>query len=685
MGDSISRRRFLKGAAGTVGAVAIGTLTGCKVGGKGVYKPGTYSAKAKGIGEVSVSMTFSESSITDVVLDVVNETPEIGQAAAENLKKAILSAQSAEIDAVSGATVTSNAVRSAVENCIAQAKGESVVSTVSAASEHAEEDDWLGHEPKIDKVDEVQEYDVVIVGAGLSGICAARAAAEEGARVAIIEKSASFNCRSGEYALLNGRLNKRWGRENIVDKNTVVDRLMKETTYRTKRPILTKWADHAHEVMDWFIDAYPELTICDSTREKVTQEQFDKGILVPLSWPLPEKYNYKEEDFPTFPSSMEFRSSRRDQQGFIVEAQLNDAVSRGAKVFYGCFGKKLLKDSSGRVTGLVAQNTKDGNKYIQFNAKKGVILATGDNSGDEKILKHFTPEVLEKKIARMAEMGILGVDINGKPISTGDGLRMGAWAGAKVQDYHAPMTHHMGGGQPGQTIGVTPFLQINKHGERFMNECIPGQQLENQIELQPDHTSFQIYDADWGKQIPFMPANHGGLCYIIPEGEDESNPNYADRQYTKISAKEKEGAYTAKADTIEGLLKKLGFEGEALEKALATVKRYNELARKGVDEDFGKSGKRMFPLEKGPFYANQWGTTVLLVCIGGLESDEECRTFTAGKPESPTRDPIPGLYVCGNVQGNRYAVEYPICMRGVSHSMCVYYGYVAGKNVVKGV
>ena len=81
-----------------------------------------------------------------------------------------------------------------------------------------------------------------------------------------MEKSSSFNCRSGEYALLNGSLNKRWGRENIVDEDVVVDRLMRECTYRNKRSILKKWASHAHEVMDWFIEAYPELTICDSTQ-----------------------------------------------------------------------------------------------------------------------------------------------------------------------------------------------------------------------------------------------------------------------------------------------------------------------------------------------------------------------------------------------------------------------------------
>lgn len=680
MKKELSRRDFLKGAAagaaGMAAATALGGLAMPAMAQAGAYTPGTYSATTQGMGDVVVTMTFDAESITDVVVDVSNETAGIGAGLGDQFAQQILSTQSAGVDAVSGATVTSNAVRSAAQACIDQAMGATI--TVADENAAADEDDWLGAEPQIDHIDQTLDFDVVVVGAGLAGICAARAAAEEGAKVAIIEKSASFNCRSGEYALLNGSLNKRWGRENIVEPDVVVDRLMRECTYRNKRMILKKWAEHAHEAMDWFIGAYPDLTICDSTRQAVTQEQFDKGILVPLAWPQPEHYDYHHEEFPTFPSSMEFRSSRRDQQGFIVEAQLNDAIAHGAQVYYGCFGAKLLKDADGRVSGIVVRDAQNGNQYLQFNAAKGVILATGDNSGDEKIMKYFCPEMQEKNIANMGAMGMLGVDVEGRTISTGDGLRLGAWAGAKVQDYHAPMTHHMGSG-----MGVTPFLQINLRGERFMNESIPGQQLENQIELQPEHTSFQIYDSNWPEQIPYMPANHGGLCYIIPEDEDESNPNFADRQYTKVSAKAE--AYLAKGDTLEELLTNLGFEGENLQRALQTIERYNELARAGKDEDFGKPAQRMFALENGPFYATKWGTTSMLVCVGGLESDEDCHTFTAGEPASPSRQVIPGLYVCGNVQGNRYAVEYPICFRGISHSLCVYYGYVAGKNCVAGV
>ncbi|MDO4547582.1 MAG: FAD-dependent oxidoreductase [Clostridia bacterium] len=677
MKKELSRRDFLKGAAaGALGMAATSAFGGIVAAEpeSGIYTPGTYSATTQGMGDVVVTMTFDASNITDVVVDVSNETAGIGAGLGEQFAQQILSAQSAQVDAVSGATVTSNAIISAAQACIDQAVG----ATITVAAETDSEDgDWLGAEPQIDEIAEVMDFDVVVVGAGLAGICAARAAAEEGASVAVIEKSASFNCRSGEYALLNGSLNRRWGREGIVDTDVVVDRLMRECTYRNKRMILKKWAEHGHEAMDWFLSAYPDLTICDSTREVVTQEQYDKGILVPLAWPQPEHYDYRNEEFPTFPSSMEFRSSRRDQQGFIVEAQLNDAISNGAQVYYGCFGTKLLKDDEGRVTGIIVRDAQNGNRYLQFNAASGVILATGDNSGDEKIMKHFCPEMQEKNIMNMGAMGMLGVDVEGKTISSGDGLRLGAWVGAKVQDYHAPMTHHMGSG-----MGVTPFLQINLRGERFMNESIPGQQLENQIELQPEHTSFQIYDSNWPDQIPYMPANHGGLCYIIPEDEDESNPNYTDRQYTKVSAKAE--SYLAKGDTLEELLTNLGFEGENLERALNSIERYNELAKAGSDDDFGKPAQRMFAIENAPFYATKWGTTSMLVCVGGLESDENCHTFTAGDPASPSRRQIPGLYVCGNVQGSRYAVEYPICFRGISHSLCVYYGYIAGKNCVAG-
>ncbi|MEA5055389.1 MAG: FAD-binding protein, partial [Propionicimonas sp.] len=187
--------------------------------------------------------------------------------------------------------------------------------------------------------------------------------------------------------------------------------------------------------------------------------------------------------------------------------------------------------------------------------------------------------------------------------------------------------------------------------------------------------AFQLWDDSWPEQVEYMPASHGTVCYY---SEEKPKNNDWDRSYRSRAdlAKAVETHQVQQADTLEELYEKLGLPAET---AGASVARYNELARSGHDDDFGKPAKRLFPLEQGPFYGVRMGVTGMLVCAGGLESDEEARTF------DNERNVIPGLYVAGNIQGNRYAVEYPICLKGLSHSLCMFYGYVAGKNCVNGV
>ena len=96
MSKQLSRRAFLRTTLASGASLAAAAVHAAPA---GIYKPGTYSAKAAGIGDVVVTMTFDAEKITDVVLDVSHETPSIGQAAAESLKKSLMAAQSAEIDA----------------------------------------------------------------------------------------------------------------------------------------------------------------------------------------------------------------------------------------------------------------------------------------------------------------------------------------------------------------------------------------------------------------------------------------------------------------------------------------------------------------------------------------------------------------------------------------------------------
>lgn len=685
----ISRKGFLKvAAAAAMSGVTASALAACNAGsssstaastGEAIYTPGTYTGTATGIGEVKVTMTFSETAITDVVIDASNETESIGGVAAPTLKDALMAAQSTEIDNISGATITTNAVKKAAASCIEQAMGVHTAGGDTAAS--SSDEDWLGTEPEIDesKVAKTVDVDVAVVGCGIAGVAACRSVAEDGGLVAAFEKADGPQCRSGEYAVINGKVQAKWGRDTWTREqiDDIIDSHMVESTYRCKRSIMSKWAHNIGETFDWWVEANPDLYYAETTRSAIPDESAD-NFIIPIFYPLPEHYNWKQERFPCYPTSVEFKPD----QHVTVEANMQKAIDTGnVQTFYGCFVEKLIMDN-GRCVGLYARDAATG-EYIKCNASKGVILSTGDYSQNTKMLKHFCPEVIENNIQCL----FTNVDVEGNFTNQGDGIQLGMWAGAQVQQSHAPMIHHMGGGADLAGVGVmgnAGFLNLDLNGKRFMNEDLPGQQLENQIELQKNRESWQIFDSNWPEQLPYMPAAHGGACYYEDYASEDEGPknNTTYRNYKspyQLEAAVADGR-AMKADTLEELVAKIYPDDTAAQQtALDSIQRYNELAKAGYDEDFHKPASRMWAVENGPFYADKFTTALLLVCIGGLESDEDCHTFDAD------RNVIPGLYVAGNIQGNRFATEYPIGLKGVSHSMAMYYGYVAGKNALKDI
>ena len=685
----ISRKGFLKvAAAAAMSGVTASALAACNAGsssstaastGEAIYTPGTYTGTATGIGEVKVTMTFSETAITDVVIDASNETESIGGVAAPTLKDALMAAQSTEIDNISGATITTNAVKKAAASCLEQAMGVHTAGGDTAAS--SSDEDWLGTEPEIDesKVAKTVDVDVAVVGCGIAGVAACRSVAEDGGLVASFEKADGPQCRSGEYAVINGKVQAKWGRDTWTREqiDDIIDSHMVESTYRCKRSIMSKWAHNIGETFDWWVEANPDLYYAETTRSAIPDESAD-NFIIPIFYPLPEHYDWKQERFPCYPTSVEFKPD----QHITVEANMQKAIDTGnVQTFYGCFVEKLIMDN-GRCVGLYARDAATG-EYIKCNASKGVILSTGDYSQNTKMLKHFCPEVIENNIQCL----FTNVDVEGNFTNQGDGIQLGMWAGAQVQQSHAPMIHHMGGGADLAGVGVmgnAGFLNLDLNGKRFMNEDLPGQQLENQIELQKNRESWQIFDSNWPEQLPYMPAAHGGACYYEDYASEDEGPknNTTYRNYKspyQLEAAVADGR-AVKADTLEELVAKIYPDDTAAQQtALDSIQRYNELAKAGYDEDFHKPASRMWAVENGPFYADKFTTALLLVCIGGLESDEDCHTFDAD------RNVIPGLYVAGNIQGNRFATEYPIGLKGVSHSMAMYYGYVAGKNALKDI
>lgn len=532
--------------------------------------------------------------------------------------------------------------------------------------------EWLGNAPEFDKIDIELEADVVVCGGGLSGVSAVRAATEEGASVVLFEKTDKIQCRFGDMGAIGSKVSEKWGRQGEQYKLEIMDHFMKESAYWPRQRILKYWLENCGAALDWYLEAKPDLHILNHTTDPIPEGV--EAWLQPARYPGPrEDYIANDENYPAYQITVQFRPD----QSPVLEAHYKKAVDSGlVQSFFKTPAKKLLTDDEARIIGVIAQDY-NGEVYKAM-ARKGVVLATGDYSNNLDMLNHYCPWALKNASLYTA------IDPEGYYADTGDGHRMGMWVGAQMdRGPHAPILHNTGG-----PLGVSPYLQLDALGERFMNEDVSGQQIENRLATLPDNLSWQIFDSAWPEQLNSMPLGHCCVCMLLDDDDvAEKRVNhtlatadgYVTRGRVEDAASGKStvsagGAKTIKADTIEELIEKMGLPREI---ALASINRYNELAREGIDKDFGKNSKYIFPLEKAPFYASKLTPDFLLVCVSGLESDTFSRCLNS------RGYPIPGLYVCGNVQGGRFSIEYPITVPGMSHSMALTFGHRAGISAAR--
>lgn len=578
--------------------------------------------------------------------------------------------------AIAGAGLAGCAPQSAAPAASSSSAGETLGATGAANSTVGFDGTgtlpWLGEAPAIsnDQVEEELTADVVVVGLGAAGVPAARAAAEAGAKVVCLESSSHLNSVASDMAIFGGQTQAQWGRgDGFLDKKMVVNMHMEECSHHVSQSIISRYYDESGAALDWFVGASKNLYMAPESYAEIPADA-QANYLYPYMYPMPETYDYAKEDLPCYPTSVGFSSLAT-----VMADNLQAAVDAGAEVRYSTKGVELILNDEGAVAGIYAQAAgSDG--YLKITAPS-VILATGDYLGNEDMMKFYAPECVENGI------NILSIDLDdeGNYTNVGEGHKMGAWAGAAIEQWHAPMIHHMGGGAGADgrgVIGNNGYLWLNLRGKRFMNEDLPGQQLENQVELQPQRKAYQFFDASWPEQLAYFPAAHGVACIY----RDEPLPEYTAsglrinvRTPADIDAAVEEGR-CLKADTIDELLGMI--EGMDVETAKASIERYNELARAGEDTDFFKSSQRLFALENGPFYAAECGCALTLGNLGGLESDEDCHVYNTD------RELIPGLYAAGATQGGRFAVQYPISLKGLSCGMCMVYGKIAGENAAAG-
>ena len=661
--NKISRKGILKiAAAAAMSGVTAGALAACNAasgstaasgsaaasGATGTYIPGTYEGTAEGISStVKVTMTFSDSAVTDVVVDTSGETASIGAAAADELRDQLLAAGSAEIDGVSGSTITSEAVMKAAKSCYAQAKGEAVVSSVQLPT--GDENDWLGTEPDIDEaaITETVDTDILIVGAGNGGMFAAAYAAANGLNFRIIEQNGNVQDTRHWYGAIDSAAAKAAGEEPF-DRAKLLSEISRYASGKCDQRVVKTWINESAAMHDFMRSILEDKYgwVCD----------FTSGT--EAAWPAENAEHNTDYLFPV--EEHNYMASERESGLARNELLLQYIQELGYGVDFKTSLAKLEKDDSGRITGIIAQNM-DDDHFIRYNAAKGVLLACGGYAGNPYMMQQLDP---------------LGTSVTTacsySPADKGYGIRAAVWAGANLDKEAAPMLFDRGivapgvdagyvdsesafGGKafPGEirqfNPGTQPFLKVNRNGERFANESCPYNDIVYAAAHQPGRVYAQISDANMledAKRFHTIGCSAGTRKNTM-EGLEK----------TFASAEEK-GCFF-RADTIEELADKMGFTGDAKDTFLATVERYNELYDKQNDEDFGKPAYRLSAIRTAPFYG-YWLGASLLTTEQGIAINEK------GQALDTNNQPMAGLYITGDMSGSFFANNYPCLMAGVA-------------------
>ena len=444
--NKISRKGFLKiAAAAAMSGVTAGALAACEsassaassavssgagsVASGATYIPGTYEGTAQGISStVKVTMTFSETAVTDVVVDTSGETASYGAAAADELRQQLLEAGSAEIDGVSGSTITSDAVMKAAQSCYAQAKGEAVVTAVQLPS--GDENDWLGTEPDIDEaaITETWDTDIVIVGAGNGGMCAAAYAAQNGLNFRIIEQNVAVQDTRHWYGAIDTSAAQAAGAEPC-DRAKLLSEISRYASGKCDQRVVKTWIEESAAMHDFVAGILEgeygwtcEFTSGSEAAWPAENAEHNTDYLFPV-----EEHNYMASETASGMQRNQVFQDYIEKLGYSID--FNTALA------------KIEKDDTGRVTGIIAQSNDDGH-FIRINAAKGVLLACGGYPGNPYMMEQLDP---------------LGTSVTTacsySPADRGYGIRAAVWAGANLDKEAAPMLFDRGVVPPGQDAG----------------------------------------------------------------------------------------------------------------------------------------------------------------------------------------------------------------------------------------
>ena len=608
-------------------------------------KDGTYTATTLGRnGDVTVQVKIANNKIEDVKVLSWSETHPVADLPKAKVPADIVKNQSTNVNNVSGATLTTFAIKAAVQDCLKQAG--------------LNPKDFSKMVPQPQKVtDNIEEKtDVIVVGAGGAGLSAAVAAAQRGLNVIVLEKahfaggntSVSGGCFNAADPEGQKPINMTDGQRESIEKllaEKPQNKLQEDLITQVKQ----QWADYKKSGSKSLFDT-PELHALQSW--KAGDYKANLELVYRLTKEAPEiqetlaKMGIIWQKKPTqFVGALWPRSHRASNYksgvGYI-DTYLDLIKAENLPVaFMMSTPAESLITKDDKVIGVKAKGP-DGKTYTIL-ASKGVILASGGFGANVKMRNEYD-ELWDKKLDEK-------VKTTNMPAITGDGINMALKVGAGVKDMgyiQLLPTTDPATGSTNHKIVESTNIYVNKLGNRFVNEQGRRDVLAKAALAQPDHIFYII-----GTEQTLLKDKEGRGPYGILISD---------------LLKQKKAF---KADTLEELAKKVGMDPANLKR---TVEKWNEFCKTQKGDEFGRmSCEDGNKLPGGPYYASLMTPSVHHT-MGGLTIDKDTRVL------NKTGKPIPGLFAAGEITGGIHGTNRVGC-NAVPDALI--YGTIAGREVGK--
>ncbi|MBK0347163.1 flavocytochrome c [Aerococcaceae bacterium zg-ZJ1578] len=602
------------------------------------YIPGTYEAEVDGFhGEVKVIVAVDEHSIKSIEV-TQSETEGLGKEAVEEIISRVQASQSLNIDAVSGATYSSNAILAALEEALKQ-------SGVNIEALKAVETETVSEELQD------QETEVLVIGGGGAGLAAAISAHQNGAKVIVIEKMP----RLGGNTIISGsaynaadssrqQLMEMTDLEKETIEGLINEEQEDEIVKEWQQTLKEEWESYKASGETYLFDSptLHKLQTYNGGSKKGNPKLIDRlaeNAYPAIQWLEENGMEFKDYIF-TVLGGLWSRAHKPELPlgtGYIqTYTHYIEEHSEDISVYTDTKANKLIvKD--GRVVGVEAENN---GKTVTFTATKGVILATGGFGANVEMRDQYN--TIWPSLTNIKTTNHTG--------ATGDGINLAKDAGAQLFGLEDIQLLPMGDPETGSLSGnieqgVQNRLFVNKEGKRFVDEGQRRDVMTKALMEQTDASMWVIVDQ-----------------HSYPTGDTLNNFNES------IDSLVEHGR-AFKADTLEELAEKIGVDPEVF---VASVEEFNKAVDGKISDPFGRT---LFDkkIDTAPFYAGARVPTVHHT-MGGVVINENAEVLDTNG------NIIPGFFAAGEVTGGIHGTNR---LGGNALADITVFGRISGENAAK--